>query len=91
MIGKAARGRFIPYFSGGRCAVHVDDVVEGILAAAAVEEGVRGNRYILGGENVSYRQIAMRSANALHLQPVLDAGAFLGCRDSEKRRHPDRP
>ncbi|HEY3826963.1 MAG TPA: NAD-dependent epimerase/dehydratase family protein [Bryobacteraceae bacterium] len=69
MIGKAARGKLVPCFSGGRCAVHVDDVVDGILAA--VEKGIRGNRYILGGENVSYRQIAMRSANALHLHPVL--------------------
>jgi len=45
--GQGRPGRLVPYFSGGRCAVHVDDVVDGILAA--VEKGIRGKRYILGG------------------------------------------
>jgi dihydroflavonol-4-reductase len=53
----------IPCVRGGRCAVHVDDAIGGILAAA--EKGARGERYILGGENVSYLDMAKRSARAL--------------------------
>jgi len=45
----------IPYSPGGLCAVHVADVVEGILLA--LQFGRTGERYILGGENVSFRQI----------------------------------
>jgi dihydroflavonol-4-reductase len=45
----------IPYSSGGLCGVHVADVVQGILLA--LQRGRTGERYILGGENVSFRQI----------------------------------
>jgi dihydroflavonol-4-reductase len=38
---------------GGNCWVCVDDVVDGMLAAIA--RGRSGERYILGGENLSYR------------------------------------
>lgn len=40
---------------GGVCMADVDAVVEGHLAAA--ERGRAGERYILGGENLTYRQI----------------------------------
>ena len=66
---KVTRGGMIPYFSGGRCIVHVDDVVEGILSTA--KRGRTGERYILGGENISYRDIAIRSAKALRVTPRL--------------------
>jgi len=41
---------------GGTSVVHVDDVARGIVAA--MERGVSGERYILGGENLTIRQLA---------------------------------
>ncbi|MEO7085233.1 MAG: NAD-dependent epimerase/dehydratase family protein [Gemmatimonadaceae bacterium] len=42
---------------GGTCVVHVEDVAVGIIAA--LERGRPGERYILGGENVTIRELAM--------------------------------
>ncbi|MEP6714284.1 MAG: NAD-dependent epimerase/dehydratase family protein [Terriglobia bacterium] len=69
IVYKAAQGGIVPCFAGGRCIVHVDDVVDGILAAA--RSGVRGERYILGGDNISFRDIAKVSARALGANPRL--------------------
>ncbi len=41
---------------GGTSVVHVEDVAAGILAA--LDHGQRGERYILGGENITHRQLA---------------------------------
>ncbi|WP_250142600.1 NAD-dependent epimerase/dehydratase family protein [Halosolutus amylolyticus] len=45
---------------GGLSIVGVDDVVDGLLAAAA--NGVSGEHYILGGENLSYDRAVSRIA-----------------------------
>ena len=50
MIADAAAGRMPAYVDTGLNIVHVDDVAEG--HALALERGVAGERYILGGENL---------------------------------------
>jgi dihydroflavonol-4-reductase len=50
IIVEAAAGRMPGYVDTGLNLVHVDDVAAGHLAA--LEKGRRGERYILGGENV---------------------------------------
>jgi dihydroflavonol-4-reductase len=55
MIVEAASGRMPAYVDTGLNVVHVDDVAEGHLLA--FEKGVVGQRYILGGENMSLREI----------------------------------
>lgn len=42
--------------NGGTSVVHVEDVAAGIIAA--LERGRPGERYILGGENITIRQLA---------------------------------
>jgi dihydroflavonol-4-reductase len=55
LVVQAARGRTFLYTGGGTNIVHVDDVAAGHLAAA--ERGHSGERYILGGENLTYQQL----------------------------------
>lgn len=65
MIEKVRRRRVVPYFLGGINVVHVDDVVDGIVRALKL--GQSGERYILGGENLTYRRIAEMAAERLRL------------------------
>lgn len=51
MIADAAGGRMPAYVDTGLNIVHVEDVAEG--HALALERGVAGQRYILGGENLT--------------------------------------
>jgi dihydroflavonol-4-reductase len=51
IIVEAARGRMPGFLDTGLNLVHVDDVAEGHLAA--LKHGKIGERYILGGENVT--------------------------------------
>ena len=55
MILDAARGRMPAFVDTGLCVVHVDDVAEGHVLA--YERGLRGRRYVLGGENMSLQSI----------------------------------
>jgi dihydroflavonol-4-reductase len=55
LIVQAARGRTFLYTGGGTNIVHIDDVAAGHLAAA--ERGRHAERYILGGENLSHREL----------------------------------
>ncbi len=56
MIVEIYRGHLPANPPGGMCVVDVDAVVQGHLAAA--ERGRTGERYILGGENLTHRAIA---------------------------------
>ena len=55
MIVEAAAGRMPAYVDTGLNVVHVDDVAEGHLLA--FERGVIGERYILGGEDMTLAEI----------------------------------
>jgi dihydroflavonol-4-reductase len=63
LILEAARGRMPGYVDTGLNIVHVDDAAAGHLAAA--EMGRIGERYILGGENMSLAQILAEVARAV--------------------------
>ncbi len=53
LLETLAAGRLPAYPTGGTCWVWVEDVVSGLLLAR--EKGRRGRRYILGGDNLPYR------------------------------------
>lgn len=60
-VVTSALGRtLVPCLRGGLSVVHVEDVVDGIKAAA--ERGRHGERYILSGPNVSFRDVAQTVA-----------------------------
>jgi dihydroflavonol-4-reductase len=52
--------------SGGTSVAHVDDVAAGIVAA--IERGRPGERYILGGDNLSIRELAALTLELLGLR-----------------------
>lgn len=55
MIADAAAGRMPAYLDTGLNIVHVDDVAQGHVLA--LERGVVGEKYILGGENLLLRDL----------------------------------
>jgi hopanoid-associated sugar epimerase len=55
ILVEAATGRMPAFVDTGLNLVHVDDVAEGHLAA--LEKGAIGERYILGGQNLSLREM----------------------------------
>jgi dihydroflavonol-4-reductase len=67
LILESARGHMPGYVETGLNIVHVDDVAAGHLVAAAM--GRVGERYILGGENMSLEEIIAEAARATGVQP----------------------
>ncbi len=67
MILDAAAGRMPAYVDTGLNVVHVDDVADGHLLA--YERGRRGERYILGGENLTLQQILAEVARLCGRRP----------------------
>ena len=63
ILVEAANGRLPAFVDTGLNLVHVDDVAQGHVAA--LERGVPGRRYILGGEDVTLRallaEVALRT------------------------------
>ncbi|MCC6500694.1 MAG: NAD-dependent epimerase/dehydratase family protein [Anaerolineales bacterium] len=62
-VEKIRNRRLASYYSGGRNLVHVEDVVNGMVSA--LERGKTGERYILGGENLTYKEVARKAAERL--------------------------
>ena len=67
IVLDAASGRIPAYVDTGLNVVHVDDVAAGHLAA--FERGRTGERYILGGENLSLRAILAEVAGLVGRRP----------------------
>jgi dihydroflavonol-4-reductase len=67
IIVEAAKGKMPGYVDTGLNIVHVDDVAAGQLLAA--ERGVVGERYILGGENLSLADILGEVARVVGRRP----------------------
>jgi dihydroflavonol-4-reductase len=67
LILEAARGQMPAFVDTGLNIVHVDDVAAGHLAAA--EKGRIGERYILGGENMSLAEILDAVSRAVGRRP----------------------
>jgi dihydroflavonol-4-reductase len=67
MILNAAAGRVPGFVDTGLNLVHVDDVAAGHLAA--LERGRIGERYILGGQNASLREILATVAELAGRRP----------------------
>jgi dihydroflavonol-4-reductase len=63
ILRSVKRGLVRFYPEGGMNVAYVGDVVEGMIAAA--QKGRTGNRYILGGENLSYRDVFTRAARLI--------------------------
>jgi dihydroflavonol-4-reductase len=67
VILEAARGQMPAFVDTGLNIVHVDDVAGGHLAAA--QKGRIGERYILGGENMSLAEILAEVSRAVGRPP----------------------
>lgn len=67
LVATAARGALIPVLPGGVNAVHIDDVIAGHWAA--FERGRSGERYILGGENLTLAELLRITAEVVGRRP----------------------
>lgn len=94
LILFAARGHARGWTTGRNNFVDVRDVAAGIIAA--VHHGRSGERYILGGENLSYRDLLTQTAIAagrnppsyLVPYPIAAVAGYLGDLVDKLTRHP---
>lgn len=69
LVVEAASGRMPAYVDTGLNVAHVDDVAEGHLLA--FEKGKKGRRYILGGDDMTLREILNSVAGHAGVKPPL--------------------
>ncbi|MCK6502084.1 NAD-dependent epimerase/dehydratase family protein [Myxococcota bacterium] len=67
LILEVVHGRFPGMTTGSNCFVDVRDVATSMVAAA--ERGRRGERYILGGQNLTYVEVFGRIAQVAGVRP----------------------
>jgi dihydroflavonol-4-reductase len=67
IIRDTNRGRIPIYVDGGMNIVSVHDIVSGHIAAAGM--GRTGERYILGGNNLTHREVFTLAAKVLDVRP----------------------
>lgn len=67
MVFQTAKGKVPFYFDGGCCVCDVEDVAEGHIQAWL--KGKKGERYILGGDNYSWRQLMELIASVVGVSP----------------------
>ena len=67
LLLDAARGRMPAYVDTGLNIVHVDDVAAGHVRA--LEHGRNGERYILGGQNMTLREILVQISSLAGSKP----------------------
>lgn len=68
LIWHMVRGRVPPAVAGGVNVVHLDDVIDGFVAA--LDRGRSGERYLLCGENRSLRELIHATTRLLGLRPL---------------------
>lgn len=66
-LALAAQGKIPLSVAGGMNVIAVEDVVDGHLAA--MEKGKRGERYLLGGQNMTFSTFLKLAANATGARP----------------------
>jgi len=69
LVRDMKKGRVLFYIDGGMSIVYVGDVVTGHIHAA--ERGRTGERYILCGENLTHREIFLRTAKLVGGRPPI--------------------
>ena len=69
LVVEVAKGKVPAYVDSGLNVVHVDDVAEGHWLA--LRKGVPGEKYILGGENLTLREILTHIAAAAGVRPPM--------------------
>ena len=69
LVVEAAKGKVPAYVESGLNVVHVDDVAEGHWLA--LHKGVPGEKYILGGENLTLLEILTHIATAAGVRPPM--------------------
>ena len=69
LVVETAKGKVPAYVESGLNVVHVDDVAEGHWLA--LHKGVPGEKYILGGENLTLLEILPHIATAAGVRPPM--------------------